>query len=104
MRGCASIRLISQSGRIHPISRTALQNKSPVAIAAIDIAAVIDFKVDQRVAERCWTIPGSTTDRAGAVATDAAGFNDERFGRCDCHNPTKYCAQARFSIAIARYS
>ena len=100
----AGVRLLSQSDRIHPISGTALQNKPPVAIAAIDIAAVIDFKVNQRVTERRRAISSSSTDCVGAVAADAAGFNEKRFGRCGRHRACKYCARACFSIAIARYS
>ena len=104
MGGRTSFRLITQSGRIHPVSGAILQNKPAVAIAAIDIAAVIDFEVNQRMAKRRRAITGSATDRAGAIAADAAGFDDERFGRCGCHEACKYCARARFSIAIARYS
>ena len=47
-----SLVYVSQSGLIGPVSRAADQHKAPVAIAAIDIAVLVNFKIDLGVAQR----------------------------------------------------
>src|SRR5579859_6868690 len=62
------------------------QHESTVAIAAFDIAALVDLEKDSRMAERC---PGG--DVAGAVAHHAGGGDTDRFGLVRAHG----CAHSK---------
>ena len=67
-----------QTCLIHSVSRAALEHKAPVAIAAIDIAVLVDFKPHARMAKR-----RSGSYIGGAVAFDAGGIGVHDFGRVD---------------------
>jgi hypothetical protein len=55
------------------------QLKAPVAIAAFDETALVNFQPDARVAKGC-----AAGTIGSAIAFDAAGFDQDRFG-CVCH-------------------
>src|SRR3546814_5614523 len=58
-------------------SDLARENEAPIAIAAIDIAVLVDLEEHARMAERA----GNTV--SAAVAGDAAMGDSDRFGRRD---------------------
>ena len=57
------------------VRRAARENEAPVAIAAVDIALLVDLEIDARVAEG-----GAAGDFARAVAGDAGGGDSGGFG------------------------
>ena len=61
---------------IGPIRRAAPQHETAVAIAAIDIAVLVDFEPDARVTERC-----TAGNVVGAIALDAVTGGQDGFGR-----------------------
>ena len=63
---------------IRAVCRPADQHETPVAIAAIDIAMLVDFEEHARMAER-----RAAGNVAGPVAGDAAAGNASELGRCD---------------------
>ena len=67
-----------QRGLIGAVSRAALQHEALVAVAAIDIAMLVDFQPDARMAQR-----GATPDIGGAIAGNASGGDGDGFGRLD---------------------
>ena len=67
--------MIGQGRLIDAIRRAADQHEAPIAIAAIDIAMLVDLEKHPRMAE-CST-PG---DIAGAITGDAAMADEEGFG------------------------
>jgi hypothetical protein len=60
------------------VSSAADKHKPPVTIAALDIAALINFKPDARMAKR-----GTARNIAGTIAGDAAGFDFNGLGCLD---------------------
>ena len=70
--------MIGQSRLIDAVSRSADQHEAPVAIAAIDIAMLIDLEKHARMAE-C----GATGNVAGAITNDTVVADTEGFGRGD---------------------
>ena len=85
MSGIASFGDIGEAGLIRSISGPALQHKPPVAIAAIDIPMLVNLKIHFRMTQGRRTKTISTADRARAIAADTAGFDKDRFRRCDVH-------------------
>lgn len=71
------------------IRSTSREHKTPVAIAAFDHAAIVDFKPDARVAKGC-----AAGDVACAVAGDPAGFDRDGFGLIDHGLPLSNAGQA----------
>lgn len=71
---------IGQLRMIGTVRRAADKHETPVAIAAIDIAMLVDFKEHARMAERA----GNTV--TAAVASDAAMRDSDQFGRRDHDN------------------
>ena len=53
------------------IRRAAAQHEAPVAVAAVDIAMLVDFQPHFRMAQCSGAVPGSAANGAGAVAADA---------------------------------
>ena len=70
--------MIGKSRLIDPVSRSADQHETPVAIAAIDIAMLVDLQEHARMAER--RAAGNIT---GAVTDDTVVADTEGFGRGD---------------------
>jgi hypothetical protein len=68
------------------IGRPAAQDEAPVAIAAIDIAALVNLEEYARVSQRGWTIAGSATNFASAVAADAAFIDKGDFAFESAHD------------------
>ena len=71
-------RMIGKGRLIDTVGRSADQNEATVAIAAIDIAQLVDLQEDARVAER-----GAAGNVGRAVTGDATVRDAEGFGRCD---------------------
>lgn len=71
---------IAQLRMVGSVRRASDQHESPVAIATIDIAMLVDLEIDPRVAKRGWTIARPTTNSARAIARDAARFDAHDFG------------------------
>src|SRR6187402_2246163 len=70
--------MIRKLGLIRPVRRAADQHEAPVAIAAIDIAVLVDLKEDARMAERR---PAGNVGRA--ITGDTTMADAEDFRRCD---------------------
>ena len=85
MAGIGAFGNVGQAGLIHAIGRAATQDKPAIAIAAINIAVLINLKEDARVAKSCRTIAFAATNGAGAVTADAAGVDKDGFRRSDVH-------------------
>src|SRR5690606_27136149 len=62
------------------IGGATFEHEAPVAIAAIDVALLVDLHVDARMAERGRSVVGPTADVAGAVAPDPRSFDHGGFG------------------------
>jgi len=63
--------------------RAATQNEATVAIAAIDVAMLVDLKPDARVAKRCGRVFSRRADSVGAIAFHAARIGKDNFWRID---------------------
>lgn len=70
--------MIRKSRLIDTVGRSADQHETPIAIAAIDIAMLIDLEKNARMAER-----GTAGNVAGAITYDAAVADTEGFWRGD---------------------
>ena len=71
-------RMIGKSRLIDPVGRPADEHEAPVAIAAIDIAMLVDLEKHARMAE-C----GTARNIGRAVTGDAAVGDAEGFWRSD---------------------
>ncbi len=74
-------------GLINAISRAAIQHKTAVAIAAVDKTMLVNLQIDARMPKRGWAIAFACANGAGAVATNAASFDKDGFGRRSVHGP-----------------
>ena len=70
--------MIGKGRLIDAVGRSANQNEATVAIAAIDIAMLVDLEKNTRMAER-----GAAGNVGRAVTGDTAVRDAEGFGRCD---------------------
>jgi len=70
--------MIWKSRLIDAVGGPANQHETPVAIAAIDIAMLVDLEKNARMAE-C----GATGNVAGAITDDTVVADTEGFGRGD---------------------
>src|SRR3546814_5400605 len=82
-----------RSRLIDAIGRPARENEAPIAIAAIDIAVLVDLEEHARMAERA----GNTV--SAAVAGDAAMGDSDRFGRSEEHT-SELQSLMRISYAV----
>src|SRR5690606_2447887 len=72
---------VARGGFVQPaFGRAARQDEAPVAIAAIDIALLVDLHPHARVAERGRAVVRPPADVAGAVAPDARRIDQGGFG------------------------
>ena len=71
-------RMIGQGRLIDAVSRAADQHEATIAIAAIDIAMLVDLEKHPGMAER-----GTAGDVAGTVTGDTAMADAKGFGRGD---------------------
>lgn len=78
---------IAQFCVIRTIRRTTFQNEAPVAIAAIDVAMLIDPEIYARMTERRGPISGAAANGTGPVTRHATGLDRHYFGRRDIHGP-----------------
>ena len=85
MAGVCTLGNIGQSCLIDAICRPALEDKAPVAIAALDIAVLIDLEIDSRMAKCGGPIVPAATNVARTVTAHAAGFDMDYFGRGNVH-------------------
>ena len=70
---------LSRSVRRGGVRRATLEDETPVAIAAVDKAGLVNLEIHARVAKGC-----TAGNFAGAVAGDARGGDDRNFG-CGLH-------------------
>ncbi len=74
---------------VSAICRPAFQHETPVTIAAIDIAMLVNLQIDARVAQRSGPIVRAAADGARAVAANALGLDCDHFRRCNAHDQTR---------------
>ena len=91
-----------------PVSWAVLQDKPAIAITAIDIARLVNLKIDQRMAECRWTIASAAANAARPVTADAAGFDRDDFTRHGlrsriAHGGRINRALAQFQSMFARF-
>ncbi len=85
MAGIAAFGNVGKAGLVGSVGGPAFEHEAAIAIAAIDIAMLVDLEPDTRMAERGGAIIGAAANGAGAVAADAARGDLDDFGRCDAH-------------------
>ena len=93
MAGIAAFRNVWQVCVIRPFCRAALKDEASIAIAAIDITVLVNFKEDARMAQRSGAITLAAANGACAVATDAALFDQKDFRRRRVHSLEKLRAR-----------
>ena len=89
MSGIRAFGDIWQARLVNAVCRAAFQDKAPVAIAAIDIAVLIDLKIDAWMAERRRAIIRAAANVAGAVAADPAGLDEKHFWWSNVHGTSR---------------
>ena len=87
-RACSNV---GQLRLVLAIGRPPLENEPPVAIAAIDIAVLVDLEPHARMAERGRTEAFAAANSAGAVAIDPVRFDKARLGRGKAHAAADNC-------------
>src|SRR5687767_11812286 len=81
------LRQVAGRGFVQPaLGRAALEHEAAIAVAAVDVALLVDLHVDARVAERGRAVVGSAADVAGAVAPYPRSIDQGGFGDL-CHRP-----------------
>ena len=88
---------VGEARLIDTVGRAAPEHETPVAIAAIDIAVLVDLEIDARMAESRWAIALAAADAARPVAADAAGFDGDDFGRWNAHARRLICVSVNFN-------
>ena len=81
-----------QTRLISAFRRTACQHEAPITIAAIDVAVLIDFQPDARVAQR-----SPAGDAAGPITFDAVAGGQDGF-RCVAHAHALAATAAEFQL------
>lgn len=76
-------------GKIHGVGRSAAQHKAPIAIAAIDISALVDLEKDARMTECCRTITRAAANGACAITAHTAFVDANDFGRRNAHDANR---------------
>jgi len=76
---------VGQYRLIHPVCRTATKHKATIAIPAIDIAVLINLKIDARMAKAGSAIGGAAANLARAVTADTALVDKDDFGWRNIH-------------------
>lgn len=76
---------IGQGFLVHTIRTPAPEHEAAVAVAAVDVAVLVDLEPDLGVAERGGAIVGTAANVGRAVAPYAAGFDEDGLGRGDAH-------------------
>lgn len=76
---------IMQIRLIGAVGGATLQNETPIAITAINIAMFINLKIDARMPQCSGAISCTAANGAGAVATDAASADQQSFRRVRVH-------------------
>src|SRR5262245_30974700 len=75
---------IAQLRLVRALGRAAAQYETAVAIAAVDVAALVDLQVHARVSERRRAVARAAANLSGAVAPHARGLGQGDFGNV-CH-------------------
>jgi len=76
---------VHQLRLVDAVRRPALENETPVAITAIDIAVLVDLEIDLGMAERRGTVVLAGADIGRAIAPHAPGGDLGDFGRRQAH-------------------
>lgn len=100
VRGAGPCGNIGQRRLIGAVRRAAAQHEPAITIPAIDIAVLINFEIDARMAKRRRTKTGTAANAAGPVAANAVRIDQQDFRRGDVHGACRYSARAVSSIAF----